>query len=118
MANYCFVCSKCNSKMEFQWSIKDYDEKVKKAKCLSCKSKKISRDYEDSNIYTGVREIKTIGQLAEANAKKNKSRINEAESMKPKKEKAWYQKCGNADVKTINKMNEKQKIRYIMEGKS
>jgi len=50
----------------------------------------------------------------------NKGRINEMEAMKkernPEPKKPWYQTQGNKSMKDINKMTDKQKAKYIMEG--
>jgi len=118
MANYIFECDKCGCVMEFSWSMKDYEQNLKKQKCYSCKSKKIFRSYGAENPYTKVKNIDTIGKLADKNSKIYKNKINEMQDMKPKPRKPWYHEYGNADIKTINKMNDKQKIKYIMEGKT
>jgi len=63
----------------------------------------------------------TIGSIADKNARVNKNKIAEAEHQKreanPEAPKPWYHKHGGATSKEINKMNDKQKLRYIMEGR-
>jgi len=62
----------------------------------------------------------TIGSVADRNTKANKNQINEMEAKKresqPKEEKPWYQTQGSKSMKDINKMNDKQKAKYIMGG--
>lgn len=116
MPEYNFECQKCQNKFSEFWHISQYDEKKKKCKCPSCKSKKINRIYEVDNVFGSVKEIKTIGQLAEANAKKmGKYKLEEKmqeDSIKiPKKQKE------KRDLfRKINKMTPKQKQRWIHEG--
>jgi hypothetical protein len=120
MPKYTFVCENCGERTEFSWMLAEYDAAIKKAKCYHCKCKKIHRDYQTDDINCKVKEIKTIGQLAEANTRKNKNKINEqaakeSEQKLPEK-KPWYHSQGKATAKEINKMSEKQKIAYIMRG--
>lgn len=120
MPVYIFECEKCGHCTEFNWLISEYDEKIKNGKCYSCKSKKIHRKYDSDNIYTKVVDIKTIGQLAEVNGKKYKSKLEEEAAKKneeSKVERPWYHSSSAPDRKEINKMTKQQKKKYIIEGK-
>lgn len=120
MPKYIFECEKCGEHTEFSWMLADYDTSIKKAKCCNCKSKKIHRDYQADDIRCRVKNINTIGKLAEENTRKNKGKINEEAAKKAeeaKVEKPWYHSQGGANRKQINKMNAKQKRDYIMKGK-
>lgn len=121
MPLYNFECQKCESEIELQCSISEYPNLVKNMTCPGCGSIKIYRDYSKDNVYSTVREIKTVGQLAEANTKKMGSKLQEEyEKNKPKEEVAqWYQnsKLGDASRKEINKMTKEQKKRYVLTGK-
>jgi hypothetical protein len=120
MPFYNLCCEDCDQKIEIFCSISEYDKRISKTVCPTCSSKNIYRDYQSDNIYSTVKEIKTVGQLADANAKKYKSILNEADAKKQeetKVEKPWYQKNAQATSKEINKMTKKQKQKYIMEGK-
>lgn len=70
MPEYTFECNKCHELSSLICSISEYDEKFLKYKCPYCKSKMVSRSYMDDNVHGSVKEIKTVGQLAEANEKK------------------------------------------------
>lgn len=117
MPKYTFVCDKCNEYTELSCSISEYDNKIKKVKCRSCNSKKVHRFYEGDDIRAKCINITTIGQLAEKNAKENKSKVSELIPQKPQKEKPWYHNVGTASNKEINNMTKKQKRDYIMKGK-
>ena len=119
MPRYNFECEKCGEHTEFSWMLADYDQQIKKAKCCHCKSKKIHRDYQMDDIHCKVKDVKTIGQLAEENTCKNKTKINEEAAKKAEEtnaQKPWYHSQGKASRKEINKMNAKQKRAYIMKG--
>jgi len=123
MPDYIFECENCGSCTEVRWLISEYDEKIKKHKCYKCKSKKVHRKYDADNIYSTVKDVKTIGQLADKNAKVNKTKIAESNHQKkesePKPLTPWYRdaKYGTASTKEINKMSNEQKTKYIMEGR-
>lgn len=116
MPEYNFKCEKCSHSFSEFWSVSKYDEEKSKCKCPKCRSKKVFRSYEEDNVFASVKEIKTIGQLAEANAKKmGKYKLEEKtqeDSIKiPKKQKE------KRDLfRKINKMTPKQKQRWIHEG--
>lgn len=123
MPTYDLYCDDCLQEIEIECSISDYDNRMKNIVCPNCTSKNVYRDYSRDNVYSSVRDVKTIGQLADKNAKVNQSKINE---MKHKKQestaevpKPWYKndKFGTATPKEINKMSTEQKTKYIMEGR-
>lgn len=119
MPEYNFNCSSCNAATSKSWSVSEYDQQLKKVKCDNCGGK-LERCYDLDNVFTSVKDIKTIGQLADSNASKYKSRLNEAAAKKSeetKVEKPWYDKYTTATSKEINNMTDKQKVRYIMEGR-
>jgi uncharacterized protein (DUF305 family) len=74
-------------------------------------------------IMAKVNSVDTIGKLADQNAKKFKSEIEEVKHMQeeanPAPKAPWYHesKYGGATGREINKMNADQKRRYIMEGR-
>lgn len=120
MPTYNLFCENCNADIEFFCSISEYDKFMKEIKCPSCSSKKLYRNYQEDNIYSTVREIRTVGQLAEHNTKKMGSKLSEEyEKNKPSSKKQWYQdeKLGDASRKEINKMTPAQKKKYVLTGK-
>jgi hypothetical protein len=120
MPNYNLYCDDCDQEIEIFCSIKDYDTRMKNIICPNCCSRKIYRNYQEDNIYSSIKEITTVGQLAEKNTKKMGSKIDE-EYHKNKREesKQWYQspKYGEASRSEINKMTREQKKNYILKGK-
>ena len=115
---YDYICENCGHEMiDVYQSIKDKPKKV----CPSCKKHKLRRVFS-AGIGGFVKGGSgTVGSLADANAKKNASEINEIESKKkesqPQKEKRWFENTGSATPKEINSMTKKQKANYIMKGK-
>lgn len=114
MPTYQYKCNDCKKKFDLFLTFDEYDKGA--ASCPKCNSISLSRRYESSPHVAVLGEATTIGQLADRNATKNKSQINEIESQNKKPEKQWYQK-GSASRRDINKMTREQKQRYIMEGK-
>lgn len=120
MPFYNLKCEDCSQDIEIFCKVSEYDVRVKNTVCPSCASKNVYRNYQEDNIYSSVKDIKTIGQLADANSKKYKTQLAEADAKKQEDtrvEKPWYHKHGDATTKEINKMNKNQKLKYIMEGK-
>lgn len=117
MPRYSLYCEDCLQDIEIECSIAEYDNRMKNIVCPNCTSRNVYRNYSEDNVYSSVKDIKTIGQLAEKNAKENKSKIQELDSQKPKKEKPWYHNAASVTNKEINKMTKKQKRDYIMRGK-
>jgi len=119
MPHYDYECESCGHSMEdVHQSIND--EAL--TDCPSCNKPDLFRV-----IFGGagviVKDIRTVGQLADFNNKKYKTQLNEAAHRKresePKKEVPFYQdpKLGGASGAEINKMTPAQKNRYIMEGR-
>ena len=50
MPEYSFSCEKCDHNFTELWSMQEYDCKVQKVKCPSCKSKKVYRDFLSDNF--------------------------------------------------------------------
>jgi len=117
MPTYNLYCHDCLQEIEIECRISDYDNRMKNIVCPNCTSRNVYRDYVRDNIYSSVRDVKTIGQLADKNSKENKSKIQEIEAQKPKKQTPWYHNAGGASPQEINKMTKKQKKDYIMKGK-
>lgn len=118
MPLYDYECSSCGNIVEDVFQKVD-DKPLKK--CPECKKYKLFK-VMSGGLHVSVKDVKTLGQLADYNSKKHKSQIQEAEHKKlesqPKQEKSWSEKHGgNATKREINKMNEHQKIKYIMEGR-
>jgi hypothetical protein len=76
MPEYSFVCEnpKCGEVFFKIWSFSEYDKKLGKISCPSCKSKKISRDYVEDGVVTnyikGLHECQTLGEYADKQTKK------------------------------------------------
>lgn len=114
MPTYQYKCNDCKKKFDIYLTFEEYDQG--NVNCPKCHSVSLSRRY-DSSPHVAVRgEPTTIGQLADRNAIKNKSKINETEAQNKKSEKPWYQQS-TTSRRDINKMTKEQKQRYIMEGK-
>jgi hypothetical protein len=116
MPEYHFVCEKCKSYSVEYWYVSEYDDKIKKSKCHQCKSKKIHRAYDLDNVHTTVKEIKTIGQLAEANTKKLGKYGLEEKMLQDKKIVNKEQQEKRDRIRKINKMTPEQKQKWITEG--
>ena len=116
MPEYNFSCEKCHHLFSKFWHVSEYDANIKKCKCPSCNSKKVYRDYSDYNITGSVKEIKTIGQLAEANTKKLgkyglEERMANDNMIVPKEVKERRER-----IKKINKMTPRQVNKWVAEG--
>lgn len=121
MPTYNFYCEKCKAKFDLECRISEYDQIFKNIDCPNCSSTdSIYRDYNADNIYSTIREIRTVGQLAEHNTKKMGSKLTEEYAKKKEAEpqKPWYHnpKLGGATRKEINKMTIEQKRKYILKG--
>lgn len=111
MPLYDYECSKCGHKEEI---FHGYNEKV--TKCPSCGKKKF-RIVILSSPYCTVKEIKTVGQLADSNWKKMGTYEREKKMLEDgvketleKREKAKF-------VNKVSNMTPEQKTKYIVEGK-
>lgn len=116
MPEYHFRCQKCDTVSVEYWLISEYDDKIKKNKCHHCKSKKVNREYLLDNIHGTVKEIKTIGQLAEANTKKLGRYGLEEKMQKDNKIVPKEAKDKKDLMRKINKMTPAQKQKWIVEG--
>jgi len=116
MPEYNFFCNNCSSYSTEYWSISEYDAKIKKVKCCNCKSKKVNRAYDKDNIYSSVKEVKTIGQLAEANTKKLGKYGLEEKMLKDDRVVDKQKKEKKELMRKINKMTPEQKQKWIVEG--
>lgn len=115
MPMYDYECSNCEHLLEDVFQ-KVTDKPLKK--CPECGKHKLYRVIT-GGLHGSVVGYNTIGGMADKNAKQNKSQIAEAEAKRkeenPEPEKPWYH--GDATTKEINKMTQRQKVRYIMEGR-
>ena len=115
MPLYDYECEACSHRLiDIQQSINDEPLSF----CPECKEPRLYRVIT-GGAHAFVKGTNTIGQLADKNAKENRGKINEEQSMKressTRPEKPRYH--GDATNKEINKMTSKQKQKYIMEGK-
>lgn len=101
---------------EFQSKDGDIIEKYfKVGKCpkrIQHKKKKYDRIYSIPNVSIDLQKPKTVGALAEKNARELEKRRGPMKQ----KEKPWWRKGNKADT-SLAKLTPKQKLRYIMEGK-
>lgn len=116
MPEYNFACQKCQHSFSEFWHVSDYDTKIKKCKCPSCKSKKINRDYSNDNVTSSVKDIKTIGQLAEANTKKLGKYGLEEKMAKDNRIVPKEVRERRERINKINKMTPKQVKKWVAEG--
>jgi len=116
MPIYDYECRDCGAEVSDVFQ-KVTDPELKK--CETCGTNGLYR-VVTGGLHSFMAGSNTIGSVADRNTKLNKGRINEIESMKreanPTPEKPWYQTQGDKSMKDINKMNNKQKAKYIMEG--
>ena len=116
MPIYDYECRNCGAE------VSDVFQKVtdpELTKCDKCNTDSLYRVLT-GGIHSFMAGSDTIGSVADRNTRANKSKINEMEAMKreanPTPKKPWHQTQGNKSMKDINKMNDKQKAKYIMEG--
>ena len=90
--------------------------------CPECSKEELFRIIT-GGIHGSVKNINTIGSLADHNSKKYKSEIAEGKAManelNPEAPKPWYHdpKYGDASKKEVSQMSNARKLRYIMEGR-
>jgi putative FmdB family regulatory protein len=113
MPTYDYKCQNCDSELnDIYQSFKD--EAL--VKCSSCGKNSLARV-----IYGGlgcfVKDVKTIGQLADSNYKKMGS-YKRSEIEESKKKENTQPQYGKASSKQINKMNSEQKKKYIITGET
>lgn len=117
MPLYDYECASCQHLVEDVFQKVD-DKPLKK--CPACGKHKLFKVLT-GGLHGYMAGSETIGSIADKNAVINKNKISEEEHKKreanPEAPKPWYHKHGDATSKEINKMNDKQKLRYIMEGR-
>jgi len=117
MPLYDYECENCSHQLI---DVKQSFEDEPLSFCPECSEPKLHRIIS-GGAHAFVKGASTIGQLADQNASENRSKIQEQAHKKkesqPQEKKAWYHKHGSASSKEINSMTNKQKAKYIMEGK-
>lgn len=115
MPLYDYECGQCSHEL---LDVKQRFDEEPLSLCPKCNQPSLYRVIT-GGVHSFVKGSNTIGSIADNNAKINKSKINETQAMKkensPKAEKPFYH--GSVSNSEINKMTDKQKQRYIMEGK-
>lgn len=128
MPTYSFKC-KCGCFFDQTMNFAAFDAlgKFKRVPCPLCGKKQSVKQTFEEAPHGSVRNITTIGQLAEANSKKiGKTKLEEdaaiKESKTPKRKDPWY---GSLDKPTAKKIfsgtekEQKQKVKkYVREGKT
>jgi putative FmdB family regulatory protein len=116
MPTYDYECKHCSAE------VKDVFQKVTDPElttCPKCYSETGLFKVITGGIHGSVMGYNTIGSVADKNADRNKTKIQEIEAKRkeenPEPKNPWY--YGDATSKEINKMTQRQKIKYIMEGK-
>ena len=117
MPLYDYECEDCSHQLI---DVKQSFEDEPLSLCPECNQPKLRRIIS-GGAHAFVKGVNTIGQLAYKNASENRSKIQERAHKKkesqPQEKKPWYHKHGSASSKEINSMTNKQKAKYIMEGK-
>ena len=114
MPTYDYVCENCDHELN------DIEQSIKAKplrKCPECGKLGLERVIY-GGCHVSVRNVTTIGQLADKNFKKFKGLANEEQAKKKEANASpvpWHK--GEATRSEINKMTPQQKKRYIMEGK-
>ena len=117
MPLYDYECENCSHKLT---DVKQAFDDKPLSFCPECNEPALYRVIS-GGVHAFVKGSITIGSIADKNAHINKSKIFEEAHKKkeatPEAPKAWYHKHGDASSKEINSMTNKQKAKYIMEGK-
>ena len=117
MPIYDYECKDCGAEVSDVFQ-KVTDPELKK--CDDCGKDSLYRVIT-GGLHSFIAGSDTIGSVADKNSRINKNKINEMEAMKresqPKIEKPWHHEHTTKSAKDINKMSDKQKTKYIMEGK-
>jgi putative FmdB family regulatory protein len=112
MPIYHYKCSSCPNDFETFHSIKEPLWEV----CPSCKNKTLAVVLDGAPDIMN-KEIRTIGQLAEANSKK----MGKEQIQRKMEEDGSLQRMKNqekmAEVRKLASLSQEQKIRYIETGK-
>jgi putative FmdB family regulatory protein len=87
--------------------------------CPACNTNRLER-IVTGGLYASVRNVSTIGQLAEYNTKRaggrlEEERVKQLEENPPKQDKPWFTE-GAPSRKEINKMTKEKQKKYIMTG--
>jgi putative FmdB family regulatory protein len=114
---YDYDCGSCDYRMiDVYQSIKD--EPL--IECPRCGEHSLQRIIH-GGLGHFVKDVKTIGQLADKNwsnlGSYKRSEIEDQSKNTSNKNQSVFSSCGNATKKEINKMTPEQKKKYIMEGK-
>ena len=117
MPLYDYECENCSHTLiDVKQSFNDQPLSL----CPECKQSKLHRVIT-GGVHSFVKGSNTIGSIGDRNASLNKNKIAEERhkenESKPQETKAWYHKNENASTKEIRAMTNKQKAKYIMEGK-
>lgn len=85
--------------------------------CPSCNAQALERIIY-GGIYASVKEVKTIGQLADKNWTDmgNYQRTEISSQQREKQQQVVFPEVGKASRKNINNMTTEQKTKYIMTG--
>lgn len=113
MPIYHYKCSNCPEDFETFHSIKEAIRKT----CPSCKSEGLSVVLDGVPVIMNKGEIKTIGQLAEANAKKMSKEQLHQKMTEDGIFKRMQDQEKMAEVRKIASLSEEKKIKYIETGK-
>lgn len=110
MPHYDYGCHYCGfQQSDVYQSIKDDPYII----CPRCKEETFNRIISGGLGVFVSKDPSTIGQLADRNAQKNKTKISEAEA---KKKESQPQKQDKSYIRKINNMTPKQRHKWIMEG--
>ena len=113
MIEYTYRCKNCNHQFDISMSIKDKPLK----KCRECKKLELERIIFAPQGFVR-QEVKTIGQLADRNAKKlGKNEIQERELRGKDQTKEAMKQARKELNSKLGKMNQSQITKYIEEGK-
>lgn len=114
MPLYDYECKACGHKLNDVYQKMSEDSLCL---CPSCGEEALERIIY-GGIYASVKEVKTIGQLAEKNWKDLGSykRTEISSQQREKQTQNVFPEAGKASRKDIAKMTEQQKTNYIMTG--
>jgi putative FmdB family regulatory protein len=110
MPHYDYSCDNCGlHQKDVYQSIKDKAYKI----CPECNNNSYKRLISGGLDVFVSREPSTIGQIADRNSKKNKTKLSELQA---KKKESEPQKEDKSYIRKINKMTPTQRKKWIMEG--
>lgn len=113
MPLYDYQCNSCNYLMSDVYQHITEDSLVI---CPSCNKAELQRIIY-GGIYASVKDVKTIGQLADKNWKDiGHYKRTEISSQQREKSQTVFPEAGQASRKEISKMTIEQKTNYIMTG--